>query len=720
MKKTVRIFATVFILVMVLSTAISAATPYATYTYSSDGFTLSSPAVYVPDQQITSASIGLTTAFDDPRDLFIDSENNMYIVDAANNRVIVTDRYYKYLYEIGSFVNDQGVPDALANPSGVFVNDTYIYVCDTDKNRIVMYWRDTLLDENGEVVHKQGDFYKIVPKPESDLFTEGSIYKPVALAVDQYGRLFVVSSTTYQGIIVMNDNGDFQGFIGAQKVSISAIEILWRRLQTAEQREYSEEYVSTEFNNITIDKEGFIYVTTSSIDESAQQSAIYTKDGTNAPVKKLNATGSDIMKRNGFFAPSGEVNISNLSTSEIAGASKIIDAAVGPEGTWSIIDEKRQKVFTYDADGNLLFVFGDKGTQFGNIQSIEAVVYQGNKILVLDKTADNITVFKRTEYGDILINALANQNARQYDRAVEDWTEILKRNSNFDAAYIGIGKALVRSAKYEEAMEYFQYAYDVDNYSSAFREVRKEWVSKYIWVIPIVIIIVCVLLTKFFKYAGKVNKKTQLVIGRKSLWQELLYGFHLIVHPFDGFWDLKHEQRGSVRAAIIYLAVTIFTFFYQSIGTGYIFNPSGGYMNIFGQISSVLVPLFLFTISNWCLTTLFDGEGSFKDIFVAVSYSLLPIPLLVIPSVIMSNFLAANEGGIMTLLNSLAFLWVGILIFFGMMVTHDYSLGKNVLTILGTIVGMGFIMFVGVLFSSLVAKIISFVSSIIIEVTYRM
>ena len=67
-----------------------------------------------------------------------------------------------------------------------------------------------------------------------------------------------------------------------------------------------------------------------------------------------------------------------------------------------------------------------------------------------------------------------------------------------------------------------------------------------------------------------------------------------------------------------------------------------------------------------------------------------------------------------------AFFWVGFLLFFGMMVIHDYTLFKNVLTVIASIVGMAFIMFIAVLFSSLLGKIVSFISSIIIELSYRM
>ncbi|MCI8389029.1 MAG: hypothetical protein HFE63_11280 [Clostridiales bacterium] len=708
MKKLSRILALAACLILAIGCLpLGAITPYSTYTYSIDGFALMSPDAYTPDRQIDSAYMGVSPAIDDPRDLFVDGNKNVYIADAANNRIVVLDRYFKLKFYINEFVNGQGVPDSLNNPSGVYVTDEKIYVADTDNNRIVMYNLD-------------GTFYKIIEEPDSDVFPAGSIYKPVALAVDAYGRIYVISSTTYMGVIAINEEGDFQGFIGAQKVTIDAMTILWRRFQTDEQRKLSQQYVSTEFNNITIDEKGFIYVTTSSIDENKQQSAINDKSGTYAPVKKLNTAGADIMKRNGFFGPGGEVNITNVSTAEIAGPSKIIDVAIGPENTWSLIDEKRSKIYTYDAEGNLLFIFGDKGQQLGNIQSIEAIAYLDNDILVLDKTSDNITVFRRTEYGDLLLSAIQNTNERQYDTTVNYWTEILKRNNNFDTAYIGIGKSLYRSAEYEESLDYYKSAYDTANYSDSFKEIRKNWISKYIILIPIIVIAIVVLLVLFNKYAAKLNKKTQLKKGRKTFWEELIYANHLILHPFDGYWDLKHEYRGSVRAAFVWLALAVLTFYYQSVGTGYVFNPRQGYSTILIQLTAVLVPVLLWSVANWCLTTLFDGEGSFKDIFVATCYALVPLPILIIPSVIISNFAVASEATIINLLVTFAFIWCGLLIFFGTMVTHDYTFSKNVVTSLGTIVGMGVIMFIGVLFSTLLAKIVSFISSIVIEITYRM
>ena len=711
--KFARILCAIIAVLMIASCAAvitGASSAYQTYTYSIGGYALHSPDAYTADNQIvTSQYMGLDVALNNPNDLITDAQNNVYIADTGNNRIVCLDRYYKLRFTISTFVNDQGVTDGLTAPEGLFVTDDRIWVCDTGASRIVTFDRE-------------GNFLRIIEAPESNLFGESSLYKPVAIAVDQYNRLFVVSSTTYQGIIVMTETGEFTGFIGAQAVTASALEIIWRRFMTEEQLDQQQQKVSTEFNNITIDNEGFIYVTTSSIAEGSVMSAITgkSKDGTYMPVKMLNTNGDEIMKRNGFWPPAGEVDFSTGSTDDITGVSTIIDVAVGEEGTWSIIDSKRQRIYTYDSNGNLLFAFGDIGTMLGNLTSIEAITYQGSKMLVLDKTSCAVTVFNRTEYGNILIEAIAAENDQDFTLAINKWTEVLKRNSNFDAAYVGIGQAMYRNGAYEESLQYFESAYDTDNWSKSFQEIRRQIMSDYFLLLLLAIVAVIVALVYANKLITKINKSVVTSSGKRTLIQELAYGFHVILHPFDGFWDLKHEKRGSVRASIIYIAVTILAFYYQAIGQGYLLNPTGAFSSIGVQAVGVLVPLFLFVLSNWCLTTLFEGEGSFKDVFIACSYSLLPIPMLIIPATILSNVCTNSEIEIIGFISTLSFIWLGLLIFFGTQVTHDYTMGKNVITILGTAVGMVFIMFIALLFSTLVGKMISLITNIVTEIQYRM
>lgn len=710
MKRIIRVIVIALCLITVFSLPISAATPYQTHTYmATSKQAINSPDAYVPARAVDADYMGLK--FNDTttlQDLFVDPDQNVYIVDSGNASVYVLDRYYKHQFTISNFINGYSVADSFTDPRGVFADEETIYVCDTGANRLVLFDRKASL-EAGEPV-----FDRIITRPTSKLFGEDAIYRPVACVVDDYGRIYVVSDSTYQGIIVMTQDGQFTGFIGAQTVSVNKFDILWRRFMSEEQIKSRITYVSTEFNNISIDDDGFIFITTSSIAAADQYKSISSSSGTYSPVKMLNTAGKEVMKRNGFYSPVGEV------VSSSSAVSKIVDVAIGPEGTWTIIDEKRSKSYTYDSNGNLLFAFGDTGSQLGNLKTVRAVDYQGDKLLLLDSTAKSFTVYNRTEYGDILIAALKNTNERQYDKAIDYWFEILQRNSNFDAAYIGIGQSYYRDGNYEEAMTYYKSAYDTANYSDAYRELRSEWISKYLIIIPIVIIAVVLLWGLFSKYYKKVNKAAQLKVGRKTYKEELLYAMHVIFHPFDGYWDLKHEKRGSVRAAITIDVAIILIFFYNSIGLGYIMNPYGSYSTVFSVAISILVPLFLCVIANWCLTTLFDGEGSFKDIFVCVSYALVPLMFTMIIGTLLSNVVLANEVDMVNLLMNIGWIWTALLLFFGLMVTHDYTIGKNLLMVICTLLGMVIIMFVGVLFSTLVQKMISFVTNIIVEVNYRM
>ncbi len=711
MKNIIKAASVIFVILLVMAPAAAAYYSYQSYTYDINGNAMQSPDAYVPDEIVTSSSMGIAPDLENPSDLFVDDKENVYIADSGNNRIVVLNKRFKLRYYIEKFVNSQGIQDTFNNPQGVFVTETDIYVCDTDNNRIVIFDRDA-------------KYKRTVEKPIADEFSVDDLYRPKAVAVDRSGRMYVVSSSTYQGIIAMDGDGTFQGFIGAQKSPLSAWQIFWRRFQTQEQLDQQTQTVASEYENITIDDNGMIYVTNINLDEGAQQNAIQgkSKSGEYAPVKMLNTQGDEILKRNGFYPPSGEVriNYSASSSTTIYGPSKIVDVALGPIGTWSIIDKTRSKVFTYDENGSLMFVFGDQGSQLGNMETVNSIVYKGADLLVLDNTADNITVFKRTEYGNILLSALENQKKLNYDEAADNWRGILMRNNNFDEAYVGIGKSYYREGDYQNAMKMYEAAYETANYSTAFKQYRKEWVAKYALVVPLVIVAVVVGLYFFFRFVGKRNKEVATRPGgRRTYGEEVIFAFHLMMHPFDGFWDLKHEKRGSIRGAVTWLAIAILAFTYNGIGTAYLFNPSRGYQSIFGQIISIVVPVGLWVLSNWCLTTLFEGEGSLKDIFIATCYALVPIPLCIIPQTLLSHVLSLSEGKVLDLIVGVMWVWVGMLVFFGSQVTHDYSFIKNIFTTLGTIIGMAFIMFVALLFTNLIQKIVGFVANIVTELSYR-
>ena len=730
--KITKVLLVAIALIMLIGTiSASAITPYTTYTYDYDGFMQMSPDAYTPvkvvdtrtlvnslaadggasdNAKLKYGAIASTLALKGPKDIFVDELNHIYIANTDANQVIVTDEEFNVRLVIDTFTNKFGVPDSLNTPSGIFVNEDEIFVADTGNSRIVVF-------------DKLGNFVDIVPEPASEVLPENSVYQPIAVAVDKAGRIYVVSSTTNYGVISLNRDGSFNGFIGPQKVTYNALEYFLRLFKTAEQLAASEKVTSTEFNNLCIDKDGFIYVTTNSIDESSMNSAIKgrSKSGDYAPVKKLNPNGSDVMVRNGFWPPSGEIDYVQGASTEfsVAGPSAVLDVALGPNNTWSIIDQKRSRVFTYDSNGNLLYAFGDKGNQLGNIQNLVAIDYQGTNMLLLDRANNSITVYKRTGYGDLLAEAIQNTEDKQYEKAVDYYINILQRNNNYDTAYIGIAQSMYRDGEYVQAMKYFRLAYNTEDYSEAYQAYRKEWMEQYLWVIPVVLFVVIFGLMKFFKFANKVNKKGQKIKEKRTFGEEILYGFHIIFHPFDGFWDLKHEKRGSVRGATFWLAVAALTFVYQSVGLGYLINPQGGGMSYFMAIISIVSPVMLWVIANWCITTLFEGEGSFKDVYIATCYSLVPLPMLIIPAVMLTNVMTLSEMAIYSMMVSFAFIWFGMLVFFGMMVTHDYTLGKNFITAIVSIIGVAFIIFIAGLFSTLVAKVFTFFYNIYIELSYR-
>ena len=716
--------AVVLSLVLVLlfgSVYASAYNSYETYTYSIDGKAMQSPAAYSASATMNSYDMHLVNEkfgnkpLKDASDIFSDYEGKVYIADKGNNRIVVLNKYYSAIATISEYVDEFGRAQTLSAPEGLYVTDpnktadgsSYIYVCDTGNSRLVVFDREY-------------NYVRTIECPQSPLINSKE-FVPSAVAVDIYGRIFVVSLKAYQGIIVLSSEGDFTGYIGAQKVTYSAIQMLWRRFQTDEQREAQTQNISVSYNNITVDDDGFVYATSDKIDEVQQLGAIKSKSPNYSPVKKLNSMGDQIMKRNGFFDPGGEVDV--FYPEEV---SKINDVALGAEGSWTILDYRHSKFFTYDQNGNLLFAFGSSGDQLGTGTDFKGITYQvidgTYYLLALDNsgsTGYKVTVYSPTEYCDTIISALHNQNNHLYSASIDDWQEVLTRNNNFDLAYIGIGKALYSQGKFDEAQEVLANAYETEYSSKAFKEARKDVIGK--WIIPIVIVALVglFLLFKLLVFAKKKNKETSLKVGRKTYFEELIYIFHLVFHPFDGFWDLKHEKRGSVRAASTFLALTVVAFFYNSIGKGYLFNPRGTSMTIFMAILSVTLPAILWAVSNWCLTTLFDGEGSFKDIYVATCYSLAPLALMLTVSTILTNVLSTSEGSIITLITGIGLVWSLILIFFGTLVTHDYSLSKNVITMLGTIVAMLVIMFVAILFSSLLVKMVSFVTALFSEIANR-
>jgi hypothetical protein len=213
-------------------------------------------------------------------------------------------------------------------------------------------------------------------------------------------------------------------------------------------------------------------------------------------------------------------------------------------------------------------------------------------------------------------------------------------------------------------------------------------------------------------------------LADKAWWQHfgktLKYSLYCCTHPLDGFWDLTHEKRGSIAAAnlIVFLAVIVEIF--RETLTSFLFvTINMEYFNAIIVVMRIILPIFLWTVANWGLTTLMDGKGKMHEIYMTMAYAMTPWVIINVIMIVLSQFITFEEGAVYWVLAGFSAVWMGILILAGMMMVHDYSLARTLFSSLLTIIGMGIIVFVFVVFFSLVSDAIAYFASLYKEILFR-
>lgn len=212
---------------------------------------------------------------------------------------------------------------------------------------------------------------------------------------------------------------------------------------------------------------------------------------------------------------------------------------------------------------------------------------------------------------------------------------------------------------------------------------------------------------------------------RKESWSRycdsLKYSLHVITHPFDGFWDLIHEKKGTLAAAHTFLILFLVVRVMKLILTSFQFiNAPIQHINIFEEASSLALPFLVLCVANWAMTTLFEGKGRFRDIYMAMCYALVPYILIQLPMVIISNGLTFEEGSIFSIMLSVSVIWCCFLVFIGLMQVHDYGPGKTLIFVFATIFGALVILFLILVFFSLLSDAVGFFVSLYREVAFRL
>lgn len=201
----------------------------------------------------------------------------------------------------------------------------------------------------------------------------------------------------------------------------------------------------------------------------------------------------------------------------------------------------------------------------------------------------------------------------------------------------------------------------------------------------------------------------------------LKFALYCTTHPLDGFWDLTHEKRGTYAAANTILILTLLARIMKLQFTSFIFvTVYWEEVNIFLYLASILFPLALFVLGNWGLTTLFDGKGKLGQVYMASCYALTPYPLMQFPLIIFSNLVTVDEAEFYSVMSAISLVWAAFLIISAMGQIHEYSLGKNLLFMVASLFAMLVLVFILLLFFSMISQGVSYFISLGKELLFRL
>ena len=437
--------------------------PYDVYNYNYLGEAVPSQAGYLAERAVSGLDLG-TTAFSAPSDLFKDSEDNFYVVDSGNNRIVKIDSELKQVLKIyDRFTMPDGTETTLSNPKGVYVSpDTgLMYIADNENARALV------TDSSGKVQTE-------IVKPESAVYDQALTFLPQKILCDNAGNIYIVLNNTTKGAAMFDSSGSFIGYYGANAVARTAAVIanhFWNAIASEEERQYRQRSTPTAFDNFDIDTEkGFIFTSTSS--------------GTSDTdiVKKVNPEGHNL------FDYMSAYRWGDLFSTWYSGTTyktRIVDIDIGDDGSINCLDATTGRVFQYDKEASLLFIMGATGDQVGSFMagSVAAVETKGKgceSVYVLDSGKGTVTEFRQTVFGGIVHHATTLYNGGYYEEALNPWLEVLKRDGNYRSAYLGISSAYYNMGRYRESMDYAKKADASGRYNRAFERYRSQWLREHL------------------------------------------------------------------------------------------------------------------------------------------------------------------------------------------------------------------------------------------------
>lgn len=477
MRKTVltAILATVLLMVMTCNVG-AASVPYYNYSFNFWGEPVEMPACYTVDQVLEGGSLGVGE-LDSPSDFFVGKDGRIYLVDSGNNRLLILDSSYRFLREINTLISEEGmsITTTFNNPSGVFVTDKgLIYLADTDNKRVVVF-------------DDEGRYIKQFNKPSGNVQYTAVDYLPIRVVVDANDYVYVVSRNTYQGLILYDPSGHFEGYYAANETEVTfevIADYMWKQLMTTEQRDKMANHVSIEYSSVDIDEQGFIYTTTLLTQTDTRQ------------ISRINPSGDDVMRSGASLHPDFAGKFGDLTEVQVEGTmvkTKFVDICYDELGFINALDYQRGRIFQYNLEGDAVTVFGGIGNQEGLFQSAAAIDMNGTDIVVLDSKKNSLTIFKQTNFGRTVHQAIECNREGEYETAKTMWETVRGQATNYTLALNGIGKAYYEQGDYEQAMIYYEQGQNREDYGRAWQIVRDANLRQAIpWVVLVVLVVVLV------------------------------------------------------------------------------------------------------------------------------------------------------------------------------------------------------------------------------------
>jgi len=667
------------------------------------------PETYQIDKAITNiGSIdGSSPYFNAPSDIFITDTDEIYVVDTSNNRVLKLSEDGEVLK-----IYTNSAEKAFRQPEGVFVDASGdLYVADTGNSRVVH-------------IDNDDKFIEQFVAPVSELIPEGTPFKPSKLLVSDTGLLYLVQG---EKVLVLDADNEFKQYFGQTKIGYNLVENLVRMFGSETQQKFMTKRTASSYVNITL-ANNYIYAA--------------TKETIEGEIKKLNSIGTNVYRkyRNAstgvdIFADLKKKFRADLMKKEFKFGEvfdddgnyvdpSFADVAVDDNGIVYALEDLKGKVYQYDMDGNLLTVFGGLGEKKGTFSRPSSIdVDSKGNVYILDKLNNSLQVFKPTAFIEKVHEAVVAYDDGLYDEAYALWQEVLEIDENYELAHIGIGNALFKQERFEEAMASYKIADDQANYSKAFDEYRYTVLRAHFFLIVLITVLLVVGvyfgLIKLIKTSDKATNDFIFSRGTPmGIWQGVKIGFNVIVHPFETFEAVKvNRDRITLWPAVIIFAMA----FVVKVAYVFVVHYPLASMKVedanilFEAVKILLAPL-TWVIASFAISSIIDGESKPKEIFLTASYCMVPYILLIAPLMFLTNVMSQSEQFWFMLITNAATIWTFVLFFISLMQLNDYSFGKTILTYILSGFAIVLIWFIAILIYVLSFRLLQFVTGIITEI----